>query len=117
MFNKYFKINVDRNLNDYELITLDDRTFLDDCYRHIGCSCIEIVNTLIPDLVLIIDESGKLCDRPIVNPLASMLYGNPYDDIVGVAIVARRSGADLVPLTYDDYKLLVSYLINHPLFP
>lgn len=117
MFNKYLKINVDRNRNDYELITLDDRSFLYDCYHHIGCSCIEIVNTLIPDLVLIIDESGKLVDRPIVNRLASMLYGNPFDDIVGVAIVARRSDTEIVPLTYEDYKVVVSYLINHPLFP
>ena len=62
----------------------------------IGCSCFEQVRTVIPGIVILVDESGKLKSPPQRhNHLASQLYAGWLlggDDIVGPAIVfALRS--------------------------
>ena len=81
------------------------------CYKVIGCSCVENVRTMIPDVCLIVDESGKIKYPPQPhNPLASTFYagwmfGN--DDIVGPAVVAAihqvDGESDWVPL--NDFEL------------
>ncbi len=56
----------------------------------IGCSCLEQVCTVIPDICIVVDESGRIKDPPQpLNPVASKLYaGSLYGDpIVGPAIV------------------------------
>lgn len=81
------------------------------CYKVIGCSCVENVRTMIPDVCLIVDESGKIKYSPQPhNRLASTFYagwmfGN--DDIVGPAVVAAihqvDGESDWVPL--NDFEL------------
>lgn len=57
----------------------------------IGCSCFEMVRTVLPGLVILVDESGKLKSPPQRhNHLASQLYAGwllGLDDICGPAIV------------------------------
>ena len=61
------------------------------CYEVIGCDCVENVPTIINDVCLIVDESGKVKDPPQMhNGKASVFYAGWYagDDIVGPAVVA-----------------------------
>lgn len=106
----YLKINHDESLPTFETVELSENDFLKDCYRALNCQWIEVVNTLLPGIVLIIDENGKLKDgwRSRFNYVATQIYGSPWDCIVGDAILARRSDADLVPLTENDIKRLRS---------
>lgn len=92
---------------------------LNQIYSYIGCTCIEQVRTVIPDVVILVDESGKLKDPPqALNILASRLYrGSLYGDpIVGPVIVAalRRCGPlnelDLFPLERVDLAKLSLFL-------
>lgn len=86
----------------------------------IGCSCLEQVRTVLYDLVLVIDESGKIKDPPQQhNELASKLYAGYHagvDNIVGPAIVMalRRSGPygeeDWYPLSDADLARLSLFL-------
>lgn len=89
-------------------------------YAVIGCSCVEQVRTVLPNIVLLIDESGKLKDPPQPhNELASRLYYGYHvgmDDICGPAIVMRlrRSGPyceeDWAPLDPVDLAKLSLFL-------
>lgn len=64
---------------------------IDQIYAAIGCSCFEQVRTIIPGVVILVDESGKVKDPPQRhNELASRLYYGylrGMDDIAGPAIV------------------------------
>lgn len=60
-------------------------------HQLIGCDCLEQVRTVLPNIVLVIDESGKLKSPPQAhNELASRLYYGyqvGMDNIVGPALV------------------------------
>lgn len=43
--------------------------------------------------LMVVNEQGKLKDLP-VNRLASLLYGNPFDHVVGNALVCRSQDID-----------------------
>ena len=86
----------------------------------ICCSWLEQVRTVLPDIVLVIDESGKIKDPPQPhNELASRLYYAYHigaDDICGPAFVMalRPSGPygehDWQPLNDKDLACLSLYL-------
>ena len=69
-----------------------DGLSLDQVHAAIGCDCLEQVCTVIPGIVLLIDESGKIKYPPQRhNEVASRLYYGfliGKDDIVGPVIVA-----------------------------
>lgn len=68
-------------------------------YEHIGngCRTIDIVNTAIPDLVMIVDDEALLQNAPALNPLATVLYaGFPRNYIYGTVLIMQRLGSDLV---------------------
>lgn len=104
----YLKINYDESKNPLEEIDLPEDTegFLEACYSHLHCGCIEVVPTVMRGYYLIIDECGKLKDgwHNRVNTIASELYGSWWDTIAGDAILARVRIADLVPLTDEEVK-------------
>lgn len=93
---------------------------LDQLYAAIGCSCIEQVRSVLPGVVLIVDESGRVKDPPQRhNELASRLYYGwlcGMDDIVGPAVVAalRPTGPlgelDMFPLNGTELAKLLLYL-------
>lgn len=110
----WIQIHHDDSLPPLEIIDLPEHSsaWLHAVYRAIDCECIEVANTVFRDLVLVLDESGKLWDgwENRVNVVASWLYGNPFDPIVGDVILCRRSGADLIPITERDLNRVCSAL-------
>lgn len=86
-------------------VTIRDDKFVDDVHKILGIDCFEIVNTFIQDLVMIVDESGKLKERwwERINYAASHLYpGSQYGDpIAGDVILAYRVNEDLIPVPCD----------------
>lgn len=93
-----------------------DGLCLDQVHAAIGCDCMEQVRTVIPGIVLLIDESGKIKDPPQRhNEVASRLYYGfliGKDDIVGPAIVAALrptepfGDRDLFPLNQVELAIL-----------
>ena len=78
---------------------------LDDIYKVIGCDCVETVSLRIENIVILIDESGKVKSPPQVhNQLVSKLYGGYLwgDYIAGPAIFFRSVGSWLEPLLPSD---------------
>ena len=82
---------------------------LNQIYQHLDCFCFEQVSLRLPDIVILIDECGKISFPPREhNELASRLYGGYplYDDIVGPALFFRREGPNIRPLLpYDEARL------------
>ena len=82
---------------------------LSQVYNLIGCSCVEQVRTVLPGIVLLVDESGRIKKPPQRhNELASRLYRGwllGMDNIVGPAIVCSLEPTeplgelDLFPLS------------------
>lgn len=113
-------IDLDRKPNFGPVYNGDLALSFDHIYAAIGCSCVEQVRTVLPNIVLVIDESGKLKDPPQPhNELASRLYYGYHvgmDDICGPAIVMRlrRSGpygeVDWYPLDQADLAKLSLFL-------
>ena len=83
-----------------------EQSFLDFCYQNIGCQYVEHVNArgLQEPYVLMVDEEGRLGDKPVVNFIASYLYGahEHHEPIVGNVLVVKigmtNEGLDLLPL-------------------
>ncbi len=74
-----------------EIIEIDNDNFLDECYKHINCRCIDIVTGIYKDqyVDIVVDDEGLLRDDRIVNPIAWYLYSKcrPDAPIVGNAIL------------------------------
>lgn len=112
----YIKIHHDEAIYPpFELIELPDsnsRDFLQACYRAIDCDCIEVVQTVIRGLIMIVDESGKLKDgwQAKHNIVATTLYGRYglVDPIVGDVILARVQNDEIVPLTSSDIERVMN---------
>ena len=117
-YGKISWIDLDRE-NRYSILNLQQ---IHDC---LCCSFFELVRTVLPDIVLVIDDSGKIKDPPKpFNELASKLYlgflvgGADIfgSDICGSAFVMaeRPSGPygepDLEPLNDKDLARLSLYL-------
>lgn len=104
MEHKYLCLRAD---GTSEWVTLRDFTsdFVDDVHKILGIDCFEIAHTCVKDVVLILDESGKLKDRwwERINYAASHLYPGSQlgDPIVGDVILAYQVGEDLVPVPRD----------------
>jgi len=75
---------VSSNLADFSLKELQDG---------INCDTIHIVQGRVTDMLLVIDDEGKLQGKPI-NPIATLLYQPEYDFIVGDVIVGTSWNAD-----------------------
>lgn len=113
-------IDLERKPNYGPVYQGDPSLSFDQIYAAIGCSCVEQVRTVLPNIVLVIDESGKFKDPPQPhNELASRLYYGYHvgmDDICGPAIVMalRRSGPygeeDWFPLDPADLAKLSLFL-------
>lgn len=70
-----------------------EQELLDFCYQNIGCQYIETVHPryLQEPYILMIDEEGRLKDKPAVNFIASYLYGahEHHEPIVGDVLVMK----------------------------
>lgn len=110
--------------NSIRWIQIDRSQLLPELYKAIGCDCVENVRTIIPDVCLIVDESGRVKHPPQKhNALASPLYLGfllGADDIVGPAVVAAihlvDGESDWVPLNAAELAQLraLGYPIPDP---
>lgn len=107
----YLKINADCSKPPIEAVELpqDPTEWLHACYDCINCDTIDVVPTVFSRIMLVVDDNGKMFDNweANINQVATILYGNPYDCIVGDCLVALRNGCDLVPLPEDVAQWLV----------
>lgn len=86
---------------------------LNEIYRVLGIDFFEQVSLLVPGIVILIDEEGKLRNPPQAhNELASRLYGGYQfgDYIVGPALFFKRIGCSIYPLDSADEARLSLYL-------
>lgn len=113
----YLLIEPNGNLRWIRLLT--GCCFCAQMYDYIGCSCVEMVRTVLPDIVIFVDECGKIKDPPQpYAPLASKLYlGSQFGDpIVGPVIVCKLVPVgpylelDCVPLSPADLARLSLFL-------
>lgn len=86
-------------------------------HRAIGCDWLENVYTVLRDIVIIVDEVGKVKQDPQpLNPIASRLYaGSLYGDFIhGPAVVAaihlRNGESDWVPLSLPELLKVAGFL-------
>lgn len=92
---------------DIEIVKKNpEQELLQFCYENIGCQYVETVRPryLQEPYILMIDEEGRLKDRPAVNFIASYLYGahEHHEPIVGNVLVMKmgmtNEGPDIMPL-------------------
>lgn len=122
MTEQYLKIDpsgaiswIDIDRVPYEWCDADGMN-LHQIHAAIGCSCFEQVRTVLPGIVLLVDESGKLKRPPQRhNELASRLYRGwlcGLDNIVGPVIVCAMRPTepygeqDLFPLNQTELAKL-----------
>lgn len=84
-------------------------TKLEDMYREIGCSCIDITRRKVGGKVFdfIVDDEGLLKEDPLV----SAIYfedGNIRPSLVGTLIIcSRNSKGETVDISLEDHELLI----------
>ena len=79
---------------DIEIVKKNpEQELLQFCYENIGCQYVETVRPryLQEPYILMIDEEGRLKDRPAVNFIASYLYGahEHHEPIVGNVLAKK----------------------------
>lgn len=111
---RYLVIDPDGSLR---WILVDPDHILYAFRKAINCDWLENVYTVLPDIVIIVDEVGKVKQNPQrFNPVASRLYGGaPYGDFIhGPAVVAaihyRDGESDWVPLSVPELIKLQNFL-------
>lgn len=112
---KYLVIEPD---GSFRWITTTRDRLLSDFYDAIGCDCLENVRSIVPDVCLIVDESGKIkIPRQEYNEKASQFYLGYWlgeDAIVGPAILAAihlvDGEPDWVPLNHAELQKVISFL-------
>ena len=110
---KFMKITPE---GEFSIVETTRAFFLNTCHREIGCTCIEMPQTMLNHrgLQLIVDESGLLKEDPKVNLLPWYLYSRCHPEalIVGTVLIGRleRVGEyrelDIVGLTDRDIEFL-----------
>ena len=83
----YYVLKCDGEMTE---IKTSKRLELKDYYRLINCDCIAYVKCIDGETNMIIDDEGKLKDKPLNLP-ASVIYGAlPYDCIAGDVILCTE---------------------------
>lgn len=103
-----------------EFQEIQRENMLDRLHEIIGCSCVEQVRTVVPGLVMIVDESGRIKEPPQEhNEFASRFYYGflcGADDIVGPAVFANLVPAppynelDWAPLWRSQIRIVFAVL-------
>lgn len=115
MKEKYIRLRADAAP---DIVEIDPENLLQEIYKVIDCDCIETCRGYrdILGIRLIVDESGKLKDRPL-NRMASFVFNGGdlnADYIAGTALLARvgeRNGeTDLVPFSDTDTIQICDFL-------
>lgn len=84
-------IKLTQGITAMEFVEIESDDFLDECYKHINCRCIDIVTGSYKGeyVDIVVDDEGLLKDTTIINPIAWYLYSKCDEDylIVGNAIL------------------------------
>ena len=92
--------------NEYHVIDVPDSDFLSALKEIIGCECVETAH-VVSNIIMLVDEEGKFAGKD-VNYIASILYPDFYDLIVGDVILASiiytDDGPDIGGLNDDDVE-------------
>lgn len=100
------KANGDIELHDSDQVDFT----LEELQKAVG-GYIQIVRGCITQMLLVIDDEGKLKNKP-VNPLATMLYAPGIDCIVGDVVIGTSFNAD--PYAEPDvYKFPWETAVKH----
>lgn len=92
MTDRFLFIPADCSLPTQWITQNDGETVNSMIHRYIDCDLFEIVPLPISNLILIVDECGKLKSHD-VNQLASKLYpGTPYGDYIAGDVIIGRIG-------------------------
>lgn len=86
-------------VKDYETPSVPLKDLQDAVGGHIEFVPCDLLKALDPFLLICLDDEGKIKEKP-VNGLASVLYGNPFDFIVGDVVLLSRFNPD--PLAEPD---------------
>ena len=74
-------------------------------YQEIVGGTIEVVRCFDKN-VMVINDEGKIRGLKR-NGLATLYYGNPFDEIVGTVVIDKEDGPDLVGLTGSEAAMTV----------
>ena len=102
-------------LGPIKVVDVSENALLDKAYELLDCYCVENVYICGNRYIMLVDESGKLCDPPKrINLRVSPLYGGYPDDlIVGSALIGKfgftENGPDLVGLNEYDIALFKNH--------
>ncbi len=108
---KYLFIPV---FGEIKVLELDEPVNFNEVYELIGCDCIETVRIICSDIIMMVDESGKIKNpSKSFNPRASIFYdGYRYGDyIAGDVLIGKEiftvNGPDIggIPPMFIDYLL------------
>ncbi len=94
---------------------------LNDIRKVIGCDWLDQVGTVVPGVVMMVDEVGKVLPQPKAhNELASRLYAGwvpeKHDDICGTVVLfgLRRTGVygelDIFPLLPSQVSIIATWM-------
>lgn len=98
---KYAYIKITTN-DEYIIVPAEtNKLSLDDYYREINTDCIDIQPTTVDDLYMIIDDEGKLKEKPM-NITASLFFPSDIDYIVGDVLIGQRGIEDIYALEYEE---------------
>ena len=109
-----------------EIVEFPEKDKLGWYYETLGCDCIDIVapygvdeiakkhdmRSIIGKFCLVVDDEGLLKDEPVVNPIASLMYGCDihgqalFGDVLVGANLETVDGVETVGLTDNDMWLL-----------
>jgi len=112
---KYLFIPVVGPVREAELPD-DTNGFLDEAEKQLSCNCVEFVYLPGGYYVMMVDESGKICNPPKrMNIRASPLYGGfPKEYIAGDVLIGKRGfrngEPDIVGLSDKEIKDFKKYL-------
>lgn len=87
----FYRITVDGTV---EKVKTDKKNLtLQDCYKATESDIVQMVHCygLKHSYTMVLDEEGKLTGR-FLNMLATMMYANPYDVIVGTVVITKTAG-------------------------
>lgn len=89
-----------------KLIKLDDKKLsLDFMYEHCECEVITFANAydynqvFQTDYSIVCDDNGLIVDKPIINPLASVMYSFP-NVLAGCCMIVREARGNEEPDVY-----------------
>lgn len=116
------KLHTNGEIETYEL-SEEKETYI-ALQKAIGCNCIDIVHAVnLPEpYCLVVDDEGLLVDEPVINPVASYLYGmrDHGQPLCGDVLIMKDKytddGIETVGLEREDLVAVYSAVFSREAF-